>query len=126
MKELEQYILQYLQERGWDNLKPADIAKSITIEGAELLEVFQWSDQSLDEVKQDSAKMAKIKEELADVLIFAIEMAVLLGIDSRQIIIDKNNKSRQKYPADLIKAAKEEGAGDLYYQIKQQHRQGRK
>ena len=126
MKELEQYILQYLQERGWDNLKPADIAKSIMIEGAELLEVFQWSKQSLDEVKNDPEKMAKIKEELADVLIFAIEMAVLLEIDSREIVLDKNNRSRQKYPAKLIKAAKENGAGDLYYQIKQQHRQGRK
>ena len=90
MKELEQYILQYLQERGWDNLKPADIAKSIMIEGAELLEVFQWSNQSLDEVKNDPEKMAKIKEELADVLIFAIEMAVLLEIDSREIVLDKN------------------------------------
>lgn len=125
MKELEQYILQYLQERGWDNLKPADIAKSIMIEGAELLEVFQWSDQSLDEVRNDSAKMAKIKEELADVFVFAIEMAVLLGIDSKQIILDKNNKSRQKYPADLIKGNKDKGSGELYLKIKQEHRQGK-
>ena len=56
MKELEQYILQYLQERGWDNLKPVDIAKSIMIEGAELLEVFQWTNQSLGEVKNDPEK----------------------------------------------------------------------
>ena len=126
MKELEQYILQYLQERGWDNLKPVDIAKSIMIEGAELLEVFQWTNQSLGEVKNDPEKMAKIKEELADIFIYALELSVLLELDSKQIILDKNNKSRQKYAADLIKAAKEDGAGDLYYQIKQQHRQGRK
>ncbi len=123
MKELEQYILEYLQERNWDNLKPADLAKSIMIEGAELLEVFQWTNQSLEEVKQDEAKMAKIKEELADVMIYAIEMAVLLGLDSSQIIIDKNTKTRLKYPADTIKKAGEDGSGELYKQIQKKHRQ---
>ncbi len=126
MKELEAYISQYLQERGWDNLKPANIAKSIMIEGAELLEVFQWSDQSLDEVKQDPAKLERVKEELADVLVYAIEMAVLLKLDTKQIILDKNNQARIKYPADAIQKAKEDGRGELYQHIKQQHRQNRK
>jgi len=51
MKDYEKYIKEYLVERDWDKLRPADIAKSICIESSELLEIFQWSNQSLDEVK---------------------------------------------------------------------------
>ena len=53
MKKLEQEIKTYLIERGWDNLKPADLAKSISIESAELLELFQWNDLSAEDVRNE-------------------------------------------------------------------------
>lgn len=61
MQDLEQRIRAYLEERGWDNLRPADVAKSISIEAAELLELFQWTNQSLAEVKNDKEKCEAIK-----------------------------------------------------------------
>lgn len=127
MKDLEQIILSYLQERNWDTLKPADIAKSIMIEGAELLEIFQWSDEDLEEVKRNPQKMEKVKEELADVLIYALEMSVLLGIDTQQIILDKHHKTELKYPAELVKRTKKDGTDSdtEYYKIKEQHRKNR-
>ena len=56
MKSLEQRVLKHLQERGWDHLRPSDIAKSIMIEGAELLELFQWENRELKDVKKDLEK----------------------------------------------------------------------
>lgn len=89
MKDLEERILNHLQERGWDHLRPSDLAKSIMIEGAELLELFQWENRELEEVMEDTQKIENIKKELADVLIYALEMSVLLRLDTADIIYKK-------------------------------------
>ena len=89
MKELEQRIYKYLKVRNWHNLLPADLAKSIMIEGAELLELFQWQNLPLEAVKADKEKLEEIKKELADVLIYSLQMSVLLGLDTEKIIRTK-------------------------------------
>lgn len=126
MKDIETIIRQYLVERGWDGLRPSDLAKSISIEAAELLEIFQWNSLTIAETQADAGKMARIKSELADVLIYALDMAVLLRIDSAQIIKDKIAKINQKYPADVMKknAQKETGSGNdpVYLKIQQDYR----
>lgn len=123
MKELERRIHAHLKSRGWDNLRPADIAKSIMIEGAELLEIFQWDALALDEVRKDKAKLEEIKKELADVLIYCLDMSVLLGFDTEKIVRSKLAKVAKKYPAKLMRnRTKEPGTEDLYWQIKKSHR----
>jgi NTP pyrophosphatase (non-canonical NTP hydrolase) len=125
MKELEKIILQHLKERGWDNLRPADVAKSIMIEGAELLELFQWENLPLAEIKNDPEKMKQIAKELADVLTYAIEMSVLLQLDTEKIIRDKVAHSAKKYPAELMRKSTGEpgSAADAeYWRIKREHR----
>lgn len=118
MKKLEQEIKTYLTERGWDNLKPADLAKSISIESAELLELFQWNDLSVEDVKNDPAHFAKVKKELADVFIYSLDMAVILGVDSEEIILDKLAQIKKKYPAETMK----KDGGSSYLEIKEKHR----
>ncbi len=126
MKDLEKRVLHHLQERGWDQLRPSDIAKSIMIEGAELLELFQWENRELDEVKKDPEKMEGIKKELADVLIYALEMSVLLELNTTDIINKKLDQVAKKYPAELMKknAKKGSGSGDTseYWKIKKKYR----
>lgn len=123
MKELEAEIREYLKERGWDQLHPGNVAKSISIEAAELLEHFQWDNPSLAEVVADPEKMAAIKKELADVLIYAIDMAVLLNIDTAAIIREKLEKVRTKYPKELFKQSAEvQGTQKIYWDIKNSHR----
>ncbi len=123
MKNCENLIREYLTERGWDNLRPADLAKSISIEAAELLEIFQWTNQSLSEIKDDKEKNEVIKKELADVFIYCLDMSVLLGFDTEKIIMDKLNKVKEKYPAKLFKNKnKEAGSEDIYLKIKKEHR----
>lgn len=126
MMELEKKVLKQLEERGWDNLRPADIAKSIMIEGAELLELFQWENLSLEEVRKNKEKIDGVKKELADVLIYALEMAVLLRLDITQIVNDKLNHIAKKYPAELMRKNAKAGSGSgedsEYWRIKKEYR----
>ncbi len=129
MKKIEEEILAYLRERGWDRLRPSDLAKSISIEAAELLEVFQWRDMAIEQTKADKEAMAELKGELADVLIYALEMSILLGLDTEQIIRDKLELVRKKYPAELLRKNAKEGSGSgtdpEYLRIKREHRKMR-
>ncbi len=85
-------LRQFVAERNWGKFHtPENLAKSISIEAAELLECFQWGNPDLDEVK----------DELADVLTYCLHLASRLDLDPEQIILDKLEKSRRKYPADL-------------------------
>lgn len=118
MKGLKQHIKEYIEERGWSILNnPGWIAKSISIESAELLEVFQWGDYSIETIKNDPKLSQSIKEELADILIYAIEMSISLDLDPETIIHEKLEKTKQKYPVSAVKGNQEE-----YLKIKQSYR----
>jgi NTP pyrophosphatase (non-canonical NTP hydrolase) len=125
MKKLEQKILKYLQARRWDHLRPVDLAKSIMIEGAELLELFQWENLPLETIKKDKAKREEIAKELADVLIYSIEMSILLGLDTEKIIRRKLAMVEKKYPAKVVRAyskGSDPGTEKEYLAIKNKHR----
>ncbi len=124
MKETEKKILAYLKERKWDKLRPSDLAKSISIEASELLENFQWGDATIEEVKKNKEKLKSIKKELADVFIYAFDLAVLLGIDTEKIIDEKLAHIKKKYPAHIMKKmnGKNSGTEDAYWKIKTEYR----
>jgi len=84
--------MKFRDDRGWQsNDKPENLAKSIIIEAAELLENYQWG--------PDHANIENVKEEIADVIIYAIAMAHDLGFDIEKIIKEKLAKNAVKYPA---------------------------
>lgn len=95
MEELMKEIKKFNEERDWDQFhSPENLAKSISIEAGELLECFQWNnDYDKDEVC----------EELADVFTYCIQMAMKLGVDPKEIILKKLDKTRKKYPVDKAK-----------------------
>ncbi|MFH0928509.1 MAG: MazG-like family protein [bacterium] len=124
MKQLEERVLIFLEERGWNKLRPSDLAKSISIEAAELLEIFQWDSVTLEEVNACPEKLAKLKKELADVLIYALELSVLMKLDTKQIILEKLDHADKKYPAEVFikfKDSDEKGNSE-YLQIKEEYR----
>ena len=85
-------LREFIAEREWDQFhSPANLAKSIVIEAGELLECFQWS---------DDAPIDKVSGELADVLTYCILLADKLGLDVDQIVIDKLEVTKGKYPVD--------------------------
>lgn len=96
-KETAEMVTNFRDERNWKQFhNPKDLAISICLEAAELLEVFQWSgaDLSVDR------KTERIKEELADVVNYCILMADRCNLDLDQIVRDKVLKNAEKYPVD--------------------------
>jgi len=82
----------FVAEREWAQFHtPENLAKSISIEAAELLECFQWN---------ADADIGAVKEELADVLTYCLLLADRLGVDPNQLVLDKLELTRAKYPAD--------------------------
>lgn len=93
-------ILKFRDDRDWKQFhNPKDLAISISLEAAELLEVFQWSGTDVDCNK----KMDKIKEELADVLTYCVLMADACNLDIDQIVQEKSKKNSEKYPVEKAK-----------------------
>ncbi len=103
-KETVEIVTGFRDEREWAQFhNPKDLAISLSLEAAELLEVFQWSGDDLI----CDGKLDKIKEELADVLCYSILMADRCGLDMDEIIREKMKKNAAKYPAELSRGHKE-------------------
>ena len=102
LTELKRQMADFVAERNWNQFHtPKNLAMSISIEAAELMEHFQWlTGEESRSVRQDAAKMQAIGEELADVLCYALSLANELQIDVTQAMLQKLVKNRQKYPVD--------------------------
>jgi NTP pyrophosphatase (non-canonical NTP hydrolase) len=89
---LVQQLRAFVAERNWAQFHtPANLAKSISIEAAELLECFQWN---------DDADINDVRAELADVLTYCILMADTLGVDIDELVTEKLDETRSKYPVE--------------------------
>lgn len=91
-------IRKFTEDRDWDQFHtPENIAKSIVIEAAELLECFQWSGSDYD--------LQHVKEELADVLVYSRNLLDKLGLDEDEIVNMKMTQNELKYPVDRAKGS---------------------
>jgi len=95
LEDLIKKIIEFRDAREWKQFHdPKDLAISITLEATELLELFQWKNS--EKVVRNNAE--EIKDELADVLIYAFTLAHDLGIDIESAIANKMIKNALKYP----------------------------
>lgn len=89
-------IRKFTEDRDWDQFhSPANIAKSIVIEAAELLECFQWNEDDYD--------IQHVKEELADVIVYSQNLLDKLGLDADEIVNSKMEQNENKYPVEKAK-----------------------
>jgi dCTP diphosphatase len=89
---LREALAEFVAERDWAKFHtPENLAKSISIEAAELLECYQWA---------PGADRAKVEAELADVLTYCYLLADRLGVEPDQIVADKLEVTKAKYPVD--------------------------
>lgn len=122
MQDIQRKIQTYLEERGWDHLDPADLAKSVMIEGAELLEHFQWNNYAPEEIAADPQLKAEIQKEMADVMIYCTELAIRLNIDVEQAMLEKVEHNAKKYPAADMKNHSGAARDSLYMKTKLAYR----
>ena len=96
-QDIQQKVKDFTKERDWEQFHNAkDLALALSIEAAELNECFLWK-------SHDEAKVDKVKDELADILIYAILFADKYGFDIPEIITEKIKKNAAKYPIDRAK-----------------------
>lgn len=99
IQELKNFVRAFQMERGWlESQKPRNLAISICLEAAELLELFQWNDNNDEESLKKANIYQNLKDELADVLIYCLSMASSMNIDVSEIIAQKMDKNAIKYP----------------------------
>ena len=102
-------VIQFRDDRDWRQFHtPKDLAISLTLEAAELLEVFQWSGADLE----CRDKLERIREELADVMSCCVLMADVCGLDLDEILREKVAKNEAKYPVE-----KARGRADKYTEL---------
>lgn len=102
MSDIEQIILelrQFNEERDWNQFHNGkDLAVGLSIEASELLEAFLWK-------RPEDANPDKIREELADVLNYAFQMADKYNLDIKKIMLEKIRKNAEKYPVEKAKGS---------------------
>jgi NTP pyrophosphatase (non-canonical NTP hydrolase) len=102
LKEMIDALIKFRDERDWEQFHDSkNLATAISIEAAELNELFLWKTvKESEEVNKE-----KIKEELADILAFSLLLANRHGFDVKQIVLDKIKKNGEKYPTDKAKGS---------------------
>ena len=100
MLKVVERVLKFRDVRGWKKYhNPKDLAASIVIEASELLEIFQWvsEEESYDVARRN---IERVREEVADILIYLIYLADVLQIDLEYAVLEKLKKNEEKYPVE--------------------------
>jgi NTP pyrophosphatase (non-canonical NTP hydrolase) len=105
MKDIIKRLIEFRDNRNWEQFHtPENLAKSVVLEAAELLENFQWTHNEVD--------LDNVKEEIADVIGYCLLLCEHYGFDVKQILHDKIDKNEAKYPID-----KAYGKSDKYTKL---------
>lgn len=99
IQEIIKELRTFNQERDWDQFHNGkDLAIGLSVEASELLEAFLWK-------KPEDVSIDKVREELADVLNYAFQMADKYNLDIKKIMLDKIARNAQKYPVEKAKGS---------------------
>ena len=97
IQQIIQQLTEFRNQRDWAQFhNPKDLALAISVEAAELLELFLWK-------SPEEADSEKVKEELADVLSFAFLLAEKYELDIKDIMLEKIARNAEKYPVEKSK-----------------------
>ena len=102
LRSLGKLATEFRDERNWAQYhNPKDLAISVSLEAAELLEMFQWkSSPSVESLLQDAEFRSKVSHELADILIYLLLLSERLNIDLYEACVEKIAINREKYPVE--------------------------
>jgi dCTP diphosphatase len=104
--DLADDLREFAKERDWEKFHlPKNLAMALSIETSELMEHYQW----LDTLDHPSGKEGLIQDELADIFIYLVRFADVVGVELVPAAFEKLEKNREKYPVDLVK-----GKSDKY------------
>lgn len=105
MDELRVVINRFIEDREWERFhSPKNLAMALSVEVAEIVEHFQWLTEEQSR-NLPPEKLAEIREEIGDVMIYLIELANKLGMDPVEAAKAKLEINKQKYPADVVRGS---------------------
>lgn len=101
---IQSRLRKFAEDRDWEQFhSPKNLVMALSVEVAELMEIFQWSNSGgLDEVK-DASKRKQIEQEIADVFNYLVKIADALDIDLEKASLAKIADNEEKYPVDKFK-----------------------
>lgn len=114
-EEVVEAVNKHISERHWDKNPPRGLAISIALEANELLEHYQWQDEPVGGKKE-------VAEELADILIYSIQIARHYNIDISAEIMKKLEKSAKKYPLEKFSSTDKAVQKQAWLEIKKNHK----
>ena len=106
IQQLKKDIKKFVKERSWEEFhSPKNLSMSLSIEAAELMEHFQWTNTVEEAVKvlKNKRERSEVEDEVADIAIYLIDFCNLYNVDLEKAIIKKMKKNAKKYPAKLVK-----------------------
>ncbi len=121
IQQLKDAVTKFRDERGWrERNNGKNLAVSLVLEAAELLEHFQWDDATEEEIKQDKQKLQEIAYEMADCFVYLFAFSERMGIDITSTVLKKLRLTAKKYP--LSHFNKKHQDIEYYYQVKKRYR----
>ncbi|MBN1940567.1 MAG: nucleotide pyrophosphohydrolase [Candidatus Diapherotrites archaeon] len=107
LEELKKKVIAFRDERDWKKFhNPKDLALSINIEAGELGEIFQWrTNEEIMGALKNPEKLRELKHELADIVIYCLDLAEETGVDLEQAILEKLEHNKKKYPVEKVKGS---------------------
>lgn len=113
----------FVTAREWNAFHtPKNLAAALSVEAAELLEIFQWFDRDAEKPENmDKETREQLREELADVFFYLVRLADVTGVDLEKAFWSKMKKNAKKYPVSLSK-----GHATKYNRLKAKHRKAKR
>lgn len=106
LASIMQRLDSFVSKRDWNQFHSIkNIVASVAIEAAELTETVQWTNPSVEEAKSDQDLLENISHEAADVMMYCLRLCSILDLDPVQIMNDKFEINRVKYPADVVRGS---------------------
>ena len=104
IEQLSQRIRRFEAERDWAQFHSAkNLVMALGVEVAEIVELFQWLTEEQSK-RLDAEKLAELRDEIGDVMVYLLEFCDKLGIDPLEAAEQKMDKNEHKYPADLVRS----------------------
>lgn len=105
MNDLIKEVDEFIRDRNWTQYHtPKNLAMSIAIEAAEIMELFQWltNEEAFVKIKKDRSLKTALEDELADVMIYCLSMCNTCKIDITEAILEKLDRNKDRFPPEVV------------------------
>lgn len=102
VEKLNSVVSDFIEQRDWDQFHSIkNLSMALSVETSELVEIFQWlTEEDSNKVKDDSKLKAKVEEEISDIFIYLMRIAIKSGVDIESSVLTKIQRNSEKYPVE--------------------------